>query len=166
MARRRLNVFSLSFLDAMTCGFGAVVLFYMIINASYGRESQQVIERVGNQRLRQRLQLQFIITNQRLVGGQVVADGTEQGLASLEIGCIEFRNVLIRGSKKITNSCFDFDLGPFKVRPGTGFDPAQFEEWRSGLALAFLGPGARHEHVSKQQREQKYLQGNLHALGL
>ena len=28
------NVFSLSFLDAMTCGFGAVVLLYMVINAS------------------------------------------------------------------------------------------------------------------------------------
>lgn len=39
MARRQVNVFSLSFLDAMTCGFGAVVLFYMIINASFGRES-------------------------------------------------------------------------------------------------------------------------------
>jgi hypothetical protein len=36
MARRRLNVFSLSFLDAMTCGFGAVILFYMVINASVG----------------------------------------------------------------------------------------------------------------------------------
>lgn len=32
MARRRLNVFNLSFLDCMSCGFGAVILFYMIIN--------------------------------------------------------------------------------------------------------------------------------------
>jgi hypothetical protein len=39
MARRRVNVFGLSFLDAMTCGFGAVVLFFMIINASFGRKS-------------------------------------------------------------------------------------------------------------------------------
>lgn len=40
MARgRRMNVFGLAFLDAMTCGFGAVILFYMIINASFGRES-------------------------------------------------------------------------------------------------------------------------------
>ncbi len=39
MARRRLNVFGLSFLDAMTCGFGAVVLFFMVINASVGRRS-------------------------------------------------------------------------------------------------------------------------------
>ena len=29
-----MNVFSLSFLDAMTCGFGAVILFFMIINAN------------------------------------------------------------------------------------------------------------------------------------
>lgn len=39
MARRGINVFSLSFLDAMTCGFGAVVLFFMIVNASFGRKS-------------------------------------------------------------------------------------------------------------------------------
>ena len=39
MARRRINVLSLSFLDAMTCGFGAVVLFFMIVNASFGRIS-------------------------------------------------------------------------------------------------------------------------------
>jgi hypothetical protein len=38
-ARRRISLFSLSFLDAMTCGFGAVVLFFMIINASFGKES-------------------------------------------------------------------------------------------------------------------------------
>ncbi len=39
MARRRINVFGLSFLDAMTCGFGAVILFYMVINAAVGRRA-------------------------------------------------------------------------------------------------------------------------------
>jgi hypothetical protein len=39
MARRRVTVFSLSFLDAITCGFGAVVLFFMIINASVGQRA-------------------------------------------------------------------------------------------------------------------------------
>jgi len=35
MARRKsLNVFGLTFLDAMTCGLGAVILLYMIINGS------------------------------------------------------------------------------------------------------------------------------------
>ena len=42
MARRTVNVFSLSFLDAMTCGFGAVVLFYMVINSSVGLRNQEV----------------------------------------------------------------------------------------------------------------------------
>jgi hypothetical protein len=32
MARRRFNVFSLAFLDVMSCGFGAVILVYLIIN--------------------------------------------------------------------------------------------------------------------------------------
>ena len=35
MARRRRSteVFSMSFLDCMSCGFGAVILFFMIINS-------------------------------------------------------------------------------------------------------------------------------------
>jgi hypothetical protein len=37
--RRDVSVFGLSFLDAMTCGFGAVVLFFMVINAAVGRRS-------------------------------------------------------------------------------------------------------------------------------
>ncbi len=40
MPRKRLNVFSLSFLDAMTCGFGAVILFFMIINANVDLRSE------------------------------------------------------------------------------------------------------------------------------
>lgn len=31
--RRQIEVFSMSFLDCMSCGFGAVILFFMIINA-------------------------------------------------------------------------------------------------------------------------------------
>ena len=37
MSRRRrrvIELFSMSFLDCMSCGFGAVVLFFMIINAN------------------------------------------------------------------------------------------------------------------------------------
>ncbi len=41
MARRKINVFSLSFLDAMTCGFGAVVLFFMVINAAVGVRAER-----------------------------------------------------------------------------------------------------------------------------
>lgn len=43
MARRReMSVFGLAFLDAMTCGLGAVVLLYMVINASVGLRAGQL----------------------------------------------------------------------------------------------------------------------------
>ena len=42
MARRRVNVFSLAFLDAMTCGLGAVILLYMVINASVGLRTNRL----------------------------------------------------------------------------------------------------------------------------
>ncbi|NNF51344.1 MAG: VWA domain-containing protein [Gammaproteobacteria bacterium] len=43
MARKRkFNVFSLSFLDIMSCGFGAVVLFFMIINHGTVARSQEI----------------------------------------------------------------------------------------------------------------------------
>ncbi len=42
MARRRFNVFNLSFLDVMSCGLGAVVLFFMIINAQVTVRAERV----------------------------------------------------------------------------------------------------------------------------
>lgn len=43
MARsRRLNVFSLSFLDVMSCGFGAVVLIFLIINHSTDDQIKEI----------------------------------------------------------------------------------------------------------------------------
>ena len=38
--RRQMQVFSLSFLDCMSCGFGAVILFFMIINAQVRETSE------------------------------------------------------------------------------------------------------------------------------
>lgn len=42
MARRRFSVFNLSFLDIMSCGFGSVVLFFMIISAQVSVRADQV----------------------------------------------------------------------------------------------------------------------------
>lgn len=39
--RRAFNVFNLSFLDIMSCGFGAVILFFMIISAQISLENQE-----------------------------------------------------------------------------------------------------------------------------
>ena len=40
--RRETNVFSLSFLDIMSCGFGAVILIYIVINHATETTSQEV----------------------------------------------------------------------------------------------------------------------------
>lgn len=44
MARRKFNVFNLSFLDVMACGLGAIVLFYMIINAQVATRAAKANE--------------------------------------------------------------------------------------------------------------------------
>ncbi len=49
MPRKRANVFSLSFLDAMTCGFGAVVLFFMIINANMAERKDLVLKNLASE---------------------------------------------------------------------------------------------------------------------
>jgi len=41
MQRRRFDIFSMSFLDTICCAFGAIVLLYMILNASSGRIFQR-----------------------------------------------------------------------------------------------------------------------------
>lgn len=41
-----MEVFSMSFLDCMSCGFGAVILFFMIINAQVIHDSEIVPERL------------------------------------------------------------------------------------------------------------------------
>ena len=41
MARRKTEVFSLSFLDVIACGFGAIVLFYTILAAQAGVQRQE-----------------------------------------------------------------------------------------------------------------------------
>lgn len=44
MARRQLNVFGLSFLDCMCCGFGAIILLFMIISARIDQQSDVKLE--------------------------------------------------------------------------------------------------------------------------
>ena len=82
MARRRLNVFSLSFLDAMTCGFGAVVLFYMIINASVGmRAGEMTSDRRGEV---DRLEIDVLGGHTRLVELRNSARETDERLVSAQ----------------------------------------------------------------------------------
>ena len=49
MKRRRIEIFSLSFLDVICCGFGAVILFYTIISAQSGIERTRKAEDLSAQ---------------------------------------------------------------------------------------------------------------------
>ena len=44
MARRQLNIFGLAFLDCMCCGFGAIILLFMIISARIDQQSDLKLE--------------------------------------------------------------------------------------------------------------------------
>ncbi|MBW2495489.1 MAG: VWA domain-containing protein [Deltaproteobacteria bacterium] len=52
MARRPINAFALSFLDCICCGFGAVILVFMIISAKIQEDSSEKLEGLESNRLR------------------------------------------------------------------------------------------------------------------
>jgi archaellum component FlaC len=55
-----MEVFSMSFLDCMSCGFGAVILFFMIINSQVRRPTEDVPDLSG-----ETTRLEYEILNQR-----------------------------------------------------------------------------------------------------
>lgn len=65
MKRRSVNVFSLAFLDVMFCGFGAVILFFMIINADTQARRETVTAPVQGEV--QKLETQVLEAEQALV---------------------------------------------------------------------------------------------------
>ena len=81
--KRALSTFSLSFLDCMCCGFGAVVLFFMIINASAAQRedllkkdlqdrAETLENELSNERERQRaLEEELLAASQEAVEKEV-----------------------------------------------------------------------------------------------
>ena len=61
-------MFSLSFLDAMTCGFGAVILFFMIINANIDVRREVVLDELASEV--DRMELQVLVGRKNLVQRQ------------------------------------------------------------------------------------------------
>ena len=57
MARRSINVISMSFLDAITCGFGAVILFFMIIVANIDLRHDETLREVSAETDRMRIRV-------------------------------------------------------------------------------------------------------------
>ena len=88
--KRRLNVFSLSFLDVMSCGFGAVVLIFLIIN----HETEEKAEVVNKDLLAEIRLLDYQVRNgevdlfelrERLEATRAGLDDSDRKLASTEV---------------------------------------------------------------------------------
>jgi len=65
VARRNVNVFNLAFLDCMACGFGAVILLFMIINTGSVRNTSERTKMLREEA--QRLALEVVEGRQHLV---------------------------------------------------------------------------------------------------
>jgi len=77
--RRPIEVFSMSFLDCMSCGFGAVILFFMIINAQVVHDVEETPEQEQGETTR----LQYEILEQRK--NMVLAKNSMERLKDEEI---------------------------------------------------------------------------------
>jgi hypothetical protein len=82
MARRRrsVEVFSLSFLDCICCGFGAVILFYTIISAQSGLDRQRSTESLRSEV--NRLEEEVLLGTRNLVILRNTLNKTETDTAS------------------------------------------------------------------------------------
>ena len=95
--KRRLSVFSLSFLDVMSCGFGAVVLIFLIIN----HETEEKAEVVNKDLLAEIRLLDYRVRNgeenlfelrERLDATRAGLDNSDRKLASTENDLLQTRN--------------------------------------------------------------------------
>ena len=84
MARRRrtVEVFSLSFLDCICCGFGAVILFYTIISAQSGLQRSHDTENLRSEV--ERLEEEVLVGTRNLVIMRNAVNKTESDTASAE----------------------------------------------------------------------------------
>jgi hypothetical protein len=80
--RRRLEIFSMSFLDAICCGFGALILLFMLITAKGRMHVEQVTEDLRSQALL--VEQQFLQARQDLVEAKNSAELLDQAKVRTE----------------------------------------------------------------------------------
>src|SRR5690349_429700 len=106
MARRKTEVFSMSFLDCITCAFGSVVLVYTLINAQGGL--RQITEQRTNDAEVSKLEEQVIEGDQQLVQLRNSLQQTDaervrtEGLAPRVLAEIEHTKLQLADSDKQT----------------------------------------------------------------
>lgn len=153
MARREVNVFSLSFLDAMTCGLGAVILLYMIINANVSLRTNQLTEDL--QAEASRLETEVLAGQENLVEVRNSVEQTEkkrvvthglarrliEALEALQVELATFEDTTIARKEHINKLKADLkSLEEGSKRLSGGI---QSEETPGSRERAFIGDGDR-----------------------
>ena len=82
MKRRKLTVFSLSFLDCICCGLGAIVLLFMIVNCQNTAQRQRVTEELASET--NRWELEVLVGRRDLVQARNTLDEITAELAKTE----------------------------------------------------------------------------------
>jgi hypothetical protein len=106
MKRRRLNIFSLSFLDCISCGLGAVILLFVIVNAKSAVQRDTVTTELRAEV--DRLEMQVLGGKKDLVAARNSLEQTEaqlvktSGLARRIRQTLEERQVELADSEKDT----------------------------------------------------------------
>ena len=106
MKRNRLNVFSLSFLDIITCGLGAIILLFVLVNAkgavrrdTVTKDLRAEAKRIENQVLEDKKELVLI---RNLLEKTLVELAETRGLSQQVIQTIKDKQIELADSDKDT----------------------------------------------------------------
>ncbi|WP_116811916.1 VWA domain-containing protein [Steroidobacter cummioxidans] len=156
MARRKTEVFSMSFLDCITCAFGSVVLVYTLINAQGGlrriteeRTSDAEVSQLEEQVLEGDQQLVQLRNSLQKTDAEIVRT---EGLAPRVLAQIEHTKLQLADSDKETLAKHD-DIERLKA------DLKSLEEGQRRLEGGARSPGPRGTNIRGFEGE-----GNRHYL--
>ncbi len=92
MKRRKLNVFSLSFIDCICCGLGAIILLFVVVNAKSAHRRDAVTSDLRAQV--NKLELQVLDDKKNLVESRNILSEIEDDLATTQGLSREIINIL------------------------------------------------------------------------
>jgi len=82
MKRRKINIFTLSFIDCITCGLGAIILLFMIVNARSSVQRNEVTKELRGEV--ERLEREVLIGTKQLVEVRNILEETIEEFVKTE----------------------------------------------------------------------------------
>lgn len=169
MARRKrpINVFNLAFLDVMSCGFGAVILVFLIINHSTERNKAEVnvellseVERIEEQILEGDEYLVQVkntvkILQQKNTATDGLADTVEENLQSIRVEIARLDQDSLAAEDSINKLKSDLQVQEAERRRLEG--GVEEGEQKGDNIRSFIGEGNRQYLTGMQMGGQRVL---------